>query len=56
MFADDLNYLVGTATYRYSVLDVAWEAVEGSFNALDSVLDFDKQLSEQYEQAYEKIG
>tara|TARA_B110000444_G_C18351320_1_gene371875 strand:- start:190 stop:360 length:171 start_codon:yes stop_codon:yes gene_type:complete len=49
LFADNYDYLVGTATYRYSVLDVAWDAVKVSFNALDSVLDFDKQLSEQYE-------
>ena len=50
LFANDYDYLVGTAKYQYSVLDVAWEAVEGSFNALDSVLGFDKQLSEEYEQ------
>ena len=60
LFADDYDYLVGTAEYQYSVLDVAWEAVEGSFNALDSVLGFDKQLSAEYEQdkqyAYEKRG
>lgn len=41
-------------------MDVAWEAVEGSFNALDSVLDFDKVLSAEYEQdkkySYEKRG
>jgi len=60
LFADDYDYLVGTATYRYSVLDVAWEAVEGSFIALDSVLDFDKVLSAEYKQdrqySYEKRG
>ena len=60
LFADDYDYLVGTAEYQYSVLDVAWKAVEGSFNALDSVLGFDKQLSVEYEQdkqyAYEKRG
>ena len=38
LFGDDYDYLVGTATYRYFVLDVACETVEGSFNALDSVL------------------
>ncbi len=60
LFADDYDYLVGSATYRYSVLDVAWNAVEWSFNALDSVLDFDKILSAEYEQdkqySYEKRG
>ena len=58
LFADD--YLVGTAEYQYSVLDVAWQAVESSFNALDSVLLFDKQLSQEFEQDkqyfYEKRG
>ena len=60
LFADDYDYLVGTAEYQYSVLDVAWEAVEGSFNALDSVLGFEKKLSVEYEQdkqySYEKRG
>ena len=60
LFADDYDYLVGTAKYRYSVLDVAWEAIEGSFNALDSVLGFEKEVSKLYEQdkqyAYEKRG
>jgi hypothetical protein len=60
LFSDDYDYLVGTAEYQYSVLDVAWKAVEGSFNALDSVLLFEKQLSLEYEQdkqySYEKRG
>lgn len=60
IFADDYDYLVGTAEYQYSVLDVAWNAVESSFNALDSVLLFDKELSLEFEQdkqyAYEQRG
>ena len=60
LFADDYDYLVGTAEYQYSVLDVAWQAVESSFNALDSVLLFDKELSREFEQdkqySYEKRG
>ena len=60
LFADDYDYLVGTAEYQYSVLDVAWHAVESSFNALDSVLLFDKELSQEFEQdkqySYEKRG
>ena len=60
LFADDYDYLVGTAEYQYSVLDVAWQAVESSFNALDSVLLFDKELSQEFEQdkqySYEKRG
>ncbi|MDB4126944.1 hypothetical protein N9580_02940 [Flavobacteriales bacterium] len=58
LFADDYDYLVGTAEYQYSVLDVAWKAVESSFNSLDSVLLFDKELSLEFEQdkqySYEK--
>ena len=42
LFADYYDYLVGTAEYQYSVLDVAWKAVESSFNSLDSVLLFEK--------------
>ena len=60
LFADDYDYLVGTAEYQYSVLDVAWNAVESSFNSLDSVLLFDKELSLEFEQdkqySYEKRG
>lgn len=60
LFADDYDYLVGTADYKYSVLDVAWDAVEESFNALDSVLFFEKSISKSFEQdkqyAYEKRG
>ena len=60
LFANDYDYLVGTAEYKHSVLDVAWGAIESSFNALDSVLGFEKKLTEQYEQdkqySYEKRG
>ena len=60
LFADDYDYLVGTAEYQYSVLDVAWQAVESSFNSLDSVLLFEKELSLEFEQdkqySYEKRG
>ena len=60
LFADDYDYLVGTAEYQYSVLDVAWKAVESSFNSLDSVLLFEKELSREFEQdkqySYEKRG
>ena len=60
LFSDNYDFLVGTADYRYSVLDVAWETIEQSHAALDSVLDFDKQLSQTYEQdkqySYEKRG
>ena len=51
----DIDYIL-----KNSALDVAWKAVEGSFNALDSVLLFDKELSQEFEQdkqySYEKRG
>ena len=50
LFSDDYDYLVGPAEYKYYVLDVDWQAVESSFNALDSVLLFDKELSQEFEQ------
>ena len=50
LFADYYDYLVGTAEYQYSVLDVAWKAVESNFNSLDSVLLFEKELSLGFEQ------
>ena len=60
LFSDNYDFLVGTADYRYSVLDVAWETIEQSLAALDSVLDFDKKLSATFEQdkqySYEKRG
>jgi len=60
LFSDDYDYLVGTANYKYSVLDFAWETVESSYAALDSVLGFDKLLSESFDKdrqySYEKRG
>ena len=60
LFSDDYDYLVGTATYKYSVLDFVWETIETSHSSLDSVLGFDKLLSENYpsdkQYSYEKRG
>ena len=60
LFSEDYDYLVGTANYKYSVLDFAWETVESSYAALDSVLGFDKLLSESFDKdrqySYEKRG
>ena len=60
LFSENYDYLVGTAQYEYFVLDFAWETVEASNNALDSVFSFDKVLSETYEKdkqySYEKRG
>lgn len=60
LFSENYDYLVGTSQYEYSVLDFAWETVETSHNALDSVFSFDNILSETYEKdkqySYEKRG
>jgi len=60
LFSEDYDYLLGTAEYKFSVLDVAWQAIEGSFNALDSVLLFEKIVAQEFEQdkqySYEKKG
>ena len=49
LFANDYDYLVGTADYKYSVLDEVWQAIEGSYNALDSVLGFERDLTKEYD-------
>ncbi len=60
LFSENYDFLVGSADYRYSVLDVAWEVLAESHAALDSVLGFEKLLSNTFEQdqqyAYEKRG
>lgn len=60
LFSENYDFLVGSADYRYSVLDVAWEVLEESHTALDSVLGFEKLLSNTFEKdkqyAYEKRG
>lgn len=60
LFSENYDFLVGSADYRYSVLDVAWEVLVESHAALDSVLGFEKLLSNTFEQdqqyAYEKRG
>ena len=43
--AEDYDYFVGKAAYKSSVLDFVWNAVQGSHNALDSVLRIEKELS-----------
>lgn len=41
----DYDFLVGKATYIESPLDAAWEAIEDSHTALDSVLSFEEDLT-----------
>ncbi len=60
LFAVEYDYLIGTAAYKYSVLDVAWEAIESSHNSLDSVLLLEKEIVSSFEKdkqySYEKKG
>jgi len=46
--ADNYDYLVGKATYVKSPLSKMWNVVEHSFRAVDSVLTFEKKLSEEW--------
>ena len=46
--AEDYDYFVGKVRYVKNVLDFAWEAVEGSHNALDSVLRIEKELTKEF--------
>jgi hypothetical protein len=46
--AENYDYFVGKSTYVRNVLDFAWEAVEGSHRALDSVLRIEKELTAEF--------
>jgi hypothetical protein len=48
LMADDYDYLVGTAVYIADPLEVSWDVVKQSHYALDSVLRFEKELSEEF--------
>jgi len=48
LFAKDYNFFVGRAKYIENPLDKAWEIVEASFAAKDSVLLFEAQLTNQF--------
>ena len=58
--ADEYNYFVGKAKYIDRVLDCAWDAVKTSHLALDSVLRFEKELTEEFsanhKYSYEQRG
>ena len=45
---DDYDFLVGRAEYVEKPLDRIWEAIEESHVALDSVLSFEKELSQRF--------
>lgn len=46
--AEEYDYLIGTAIYIDNPLDEAWRIVEESHRAVDSVLSFEKQLTEEF--------
>jgi hypothetical protein len=58
--AEDYDYFVGKSSYVSSVIDFAWEAVEASHLALDSVLRFEKELTDEFpsdkKYSYEQRG
>lgn len=58
--AEDYDYFVGKVKYVKNVLDFAWEAVEGSHIALDSVFRIEKELTKvipsDKKYAYEQRG
>jgi len=45
LFHEDYDFLVGRAEYIEDPLDFAWEVVEASHNAVDSVLRFERELN-----------
>ena len=48
LFANDYDFFVGRANYIENILDKAWETVEASFTATDSVLLFEAKLNNQF--------
>ncbi|MCO4807226.1 MAG: S1/P1 Nuclease [Flavobacteriales bacterium] len=48
LYAEDYDYFVGKAKLIDRPLDVIWDAVEESHNAVDSVLEFERALTEEF--------
>lgn len=48
LYAEDYDFLVGKAHYIQTPLDFIWEKISESNNAVDTVLNFEKILSDQY--------
>lgn len=46
--AENYDYFVGKGQYIKNVIDFAWEAIEGSHRALDSVLRIEKELTNEF--------
>lgn len=60
LYADDYDFFVGKAEYVDNVQERAWEAVTAAHLAMDSVLRFEKELSEKFPESkkysYEERG
>lgn len=60
LFSDDYDLFVGKADYIQNVQSAAWQATEGSFAALDSVLVFERNLNSKFDAdkkySYEQKG
>jgi hypothetical protein len=48
MHANDYDYFTGRATYIENISDEVWDVVRGSHYALDSVLGFEKDLTQEF--------
>lgn len=48
LFADEYNFLVGSAAYLPNIQMSAWEAVMSAHEAVDSVLVFERTLTDQF--------
>ncbi|MFH1319247.1 MAG: zinc dependent phospholipase C family protein [Bacteroidota bacterium] len=48
LFSNNYDYFVGKAKYIESPLDHAWDAIEASIAAKDSILSFEAKLNAQY--------
>lgn len=49
LIAEDWDYFVGKAEYVETPLNTAWKIVQESHRALDSVLTFEKELTEEFD-------
>jgi hypothetical protein len=60
LYSDDYDLFVGKADYIHNVQNAAWQATEGSFAALDSVLVFERNLNSKFDSdkkySYEQKG
>jgi hypothetical protein len=48
LFAEDYDFFIGKAAYVDDVLAMAWDEVENSHRAVDSVLTFERELSKEF--------